>query len=53
MQIHPAFDHLLGYVLESLIAVHRINVKPLRHNTACDPSMFNVAVAICHSRLYM
>ena len=36
---------------EFKIVVYRANVKPLRYNTARDPSTFNVAV--CRSRLYV
>ena len=40
-------------IREFKIAVYHTNVKPLRHNTARDPSTFHVAVAVCRSRLYV
>ena len=41
------------YNREFKIAIYRANIKPLRHNTAHDPSTFHVAVAVCRSRLYV
>ena len=40
-------------IREFKIAAYRVNAKPLRHNTAGDPSTFHVVVAVCHSRFYV
>ena len=40
-------------IRELKIAAYRVNVKPLRHKTAGDPSTFHVAITVGCSRLYV